>query len=287
MKINHEIKDKEIESFKKYYEKYKEAVDKFDEIFNLNKNLDREELEKIIVSELRKADPDGCAIKYYGNQICICDGLLSIKKMIDFEESLEDVKEIYRKYRKIPIFFFPSEYNGINTSRARKINDRVDHTLYDLKKYFESKENCILIDAYNLPETKKWLESVKTFENLIDWLDIKGIFTDDNYNIFDIETGILMDEEKYLQHKYTKKYYENLKKKIDEYMDKVIIKIKEYNDVEKLGNLLKEKDIIVDLSECNNNLRVRILDFINGLVFYNGKIIKLDRDNFKVTLRCN
>jgi len=223
---NDENRSKEIEGLKIYYEKYKEAVGKFDEILNANKNLDKEELKQIIVSQLRKADPDRYAVKYYDDEKCTCDGLLSIKKMTDFEENLEDVKEIYKKYRKIPVIFFPSEYNGINTSRARnkKINDRIDYTLYDLKKYFESKDNCILINSYNLPKTKRWLEKVKTFENLIDWLGVKGIFTDDNYNVYDIENDTLINEKDCLEHQYTKKYYENLKRKIDEFIVKTVDK---------------------------------------------------------------
>lgn len=62
------------------------------------------------------------------------------------------------------------------------------------------------------------------------------------------------------------------------------MKIKSYNDIEKLGNLLKESDLVVDLSECELKTRTRVLDFITGITFYNGSIKKIDKDNFNIKL---
>ena len=59
------------------------------------------------------------------------------------------------------------------------------------------------------------------FKKIIDWFNVKGIFTDDNYKVFDLE----YDDRKKTINKYSElygyewsdNYYENVKKKIKEF----------------------------------------------------------------------
>lgn len=61
------------------------------------------------------------------------------------------------------------------------------------------------------------------------------------------------------------------------------MKINSYNDVEKLAEMLKEKDVVIDLEDCKD--RIRVLDFISGITFYNGSVKKLTKDTFEVSLK--
>lgn len=83
-------------------------------------------------------------------------------------------------------YMFPRERGGINTSRYSIFGDRIYHTLFDLKQYFENKE-CKLNKAYQLPRTKLWLDSFNNFQELITYMKIDGIFTDANNEIYDLE----------------------------------------------------------------------------------------------------
>lgn len=137
-------------------------------------------------------DPDGAATKKIGDVICSADGLISLKRLFAHEGLTEEFLRGYQLYRRNPIFFFPQETGGINMSRARVFGDRIDHTLYDIKKYFEAttedeRSACKLINTFNLPLTKQWLDTLGSFEAMVDWLGVRGIFTTDNYEVFDIE----------------------------------------------------------------------------------------------------
>lgn len=140
------------------------------------------------------------------------------------EEDVKQIVEVYAQYRRVPVFFFPSEIGGINTVRSKIFGDRIDHTLYDLKIYFSEERNkCYMLKAYNRPKTKQWLDGMQSFEHLIDWLGIKGIFTDESYNVYDLEyvDNRILREYKNL-HEYNRAwsnaYYNNLKSKINIYI---------------------------------------------------------------------
>lgn len=47
--------------------------------------------------------------------------------------------------------------NGINMSRASVFGDKIDYTLFDLKRKFAG-NICRLDEAYNLPKTNAWLK---------------------------------------------------------------------------------------------------------------------------------
>lgn len=178
-------------------------------------------------------DPDPYAIKEVEDIICTADGLLSIKRMYRKYGLSDKMISEYARYRKVPIFFFPKEKNGINMLRTSVFGDKIDYTLFDIKKYYENfnnidAHNCKLSSAYKLPKTKKWLQNMGTFENLVDWYGIKGIFVDENYEVYDIEKGNgehLTDYcEKYSWY-WSDVYYDNLKKLIDKYIDKYDIQL--------------------------------------------------------------
>lgn len=167
-------------------------------------------------------DPDGYAIESIGGVPCSADGLLSIKRIYRKYGISEETIHEYEHYRRTPIFFFPQEKNGINMSRASVFGDKIDYTLFDLKRRFEGEE-CKLSNAYNLPKTSKWMSAVGTFKNLVDIYGIKGIFVNNNYEVYDLEKadGSIITE--YLDEyswDWSNSYYDNLKKKIDEFMNK-------------------------------------------------------------------
>lgn len=167
-------------------------------------------------------DPDGYAIKSIGGIPCSADGLLSIKRIYRKYGISEETIQEYEHYRRTPIFYFPQEKNGINMSRASVFGDKIDYTLFDLKRRIEGEE-CKLSNAYNLPKTSEWILKVGTFKNLVDIYGIKGIFVNNDYEVFDLEKadGSIITE--YLDEyrwDWSNSYYDNIKKKIEEYMNK-------------------------------------------------------------------
>ena len=213
-----------MKEYQKAYKKaYKKAVEHMSNYYNENKN--KSDIRKLMIREYREnnLDPDGTAIRLEFGVKCTADGLHSMKRICDLEKNIEDIIPVYKEYRKIPIFFFPSECGGINTSRSNTFNDRIDHTLYDLKMHFTEKaDGCKLKKAYDREKTSIWLKEMGSFENIINRFGVKGIFTDDDYNVFDLESdegriisSYKSSEEYKLQ--WTDCYYKNLKGKIREF----------------------------------------------------------------------
>lgn len=195
--------------FQQYYNKENDAIVR-NKIYNtyLNKRL----------------DPDSKALRYVFDIKCTADGLHSIKRICDLEENVENIIPAYKYFRSFPIFFFPSERGGINSTRALVFGDRIDHTLYDLKlSYTDEKKNCRLFNTYNRPKTKAWLENMESFENIVDWWGIKGIFTDKLYNVYNLAYNDNRPITQYLspdkyREQWSLSYYNNLKNKIQLYM---------------------------------------------------------------------
>ena len=205
--------------YTQYQQAYIKAVKTITEIYRQHETED----ETVIHAQYKQKhlDPDGKTVRNEFDIKCTADGLLSIYRICNMEQNVTNILPVYERYRYIPIFFFPSEVGGINTSRAKVFGDKIDHTLYDLKTYYTAERaNCRLLNAYNRPKTKQWLDKMQTFENLVDWWGIKGIFTDLEYNIFDLEyydNSIITElygGKKY-QYQWSMNYYNNLKKKID------------------------------------------------------------------------
>lgn len=187
-------------------------------------------------------DPDGYPIndgqwRSRGDIKCTVDGLLSIKRIKFFEGIGDNFIKTFEHFRRTPIIFFPSERNGINSLRAKLLEDRIDHTLLDLKNYCESRGEgkCILDSAYQLPLTKKWIDSFNSdFSQIAEWLGVIDVFVENrSFEIFDLEKGDgsklyqLKSEKDYLSPRnsdyfnaWSKEYYDNVKKKIEEYEKK-------------------------------------------------------------------
>lgn len=60
-----------------------------------------------------------------------------------------------------------------------------------------------------------------------------------------------------------------------------VLKITNYNDIENIKNYLGN-DFIVDLQDCSVPVRIRVIDFLSGLLYSNGKLEKINRDQFAV-----
>ncbi len=203
----------------KYTISYEKAV-KFIEDSVINSKFTGNEI--AFISQCRKLDPDCKSEKFRNGIKCTADGLLSIKRMFDKYGFSPELIEEYREYRKTPIIHFPCEFRGINMLRFSVFGDRIDHALFDLQRYCNGKTDCRLKKAYELPKTKAWLESFDMdFKKIIDWFNVKGIFTDDNYKVFDLEYNdrkrTINKYSELYGYKWSDNYYENVKKKIKEF----------------------------------------------------------------------
>ena len=96
------------------------------------------------------------------------------------------------------------------------------YTLFDLKRKFAG-NICRLDEAYNLPKTNAWLKNIGSFEKLVEIYKIKGIFVNENYEVFDLEKGngsLITDYCDEYSWTWSERYYNQLKSKIDLYMKK-------------------------------------------------------------------
>lgn len=82
---------------------------------------------------------------------------MSITRIYHYEGFNKNFIETFKKYRRIPIIFFPSERGGINIARNSKFGDRIDHTLFDLKCYYDKKrrKECRLLKSYIVKRKQK------------------------------------------------------------------------------------------------------------------------------------
>lgn len=210
-----------LKSYKDVYEKNIEVMQDFIEYANEAQSVD--EYSKWLMLYSFYIDPDGKSIKYAQEVACSADGLVSLRRIYNMYGMNQKLVEEYKKYRKVPIFHFPKETNGINMSRSALFGDRIDHTLYDIKRMCEGKDNCRLKLAYSLPKTKSWLECFQyNFERIVEWLEVGGIFVDENYNIYDLEKNdntTIINYKDYYKWEWTDSYYNNIKAKISKYYE--------------------------------------------------------------------
>lgn len=180
------------------------------ELAGVDKNLMWKILEALYL------DPDQASIKIMNGITCSADGLISRNRISRHVVNVEDYTDEYALTRKHAIVHFPREKGGINWSRAKAFGDRIDHTLLDLKNYFDlSKRNtCKLKKVYELPITKKWLSTFHDFTELIDALGVKNILTNNKYEIYDLGKGkgvLLQDYCESYSWQWSDEYYANLR----------------------------------------------------------------------------
>lgn len=175
-------------------------------------------------------DPDGCPLDENDNYMehggvnCTVDGLLSKNRIKKVEGFNEKFYETFKKYRKHPIIFFPSEHKGgINRTRATVFGDRIDYTLFDIKRHCAG-EDCKMAESYELEKTKKWFESFDyDFKKIVEWMGIDGIFVNENLDVYDLEYNDERTIEEYSDkypYDWSLEYYENVKKKVEEFYEK-------------------------------------------------------------------
>lgn len=165
-------------------------------------------------------DPDNKSIKSVGGIDCTADGLISLRRIYDKYGIGEKLVKEYEKCRRSPIIHFPKEMNGINMSRAAEFGDRIDHTLFDLKRLCEGNDDCRLKQAYGLPKTSEWLKYFNyDFGKIVEWLGIDTIFVKNN-EVLDLEKNdgaVISKYKEIYEREWSDAYYENLKSKINQF----------------------------------------------------------------------
>ena len=188
-------------------------------------------------------DPDGYPLekggyKMVGDVKCTVDGLLSVKRMRQHEGGFsKQFIQTFERYRRTPIIFFPAEMNGINMSRASVFGDKIDPTLYDIKRKCEqvkekrekghSDITCKLECAYKLPITTAWFEAFNyDFAEIVKCLGIEDVFVvliDGKYEVIDLEKNdgsIITNYADSYTREWSPQYYENIKSKIEQFEEK-------------------------------------------------------------------
>lgn len=170
---------------------------------------------------------------------CTADGLISQKRIFGcsswpaHEDNCADAIEVLWHYRFTPIFFFPSEENGINMTRFRVFGDRICCALEDIRRHYEHGLDgecaCIMGAAYSKENTKKWLDSFNSFLELAQWWGVVGSFVTEGGRVYDLhsegtrvyETGVDLNN----AWKWDSEYYERVKTKIDEFYEHWAIEV--------------------------------------------------------------
>lgn len=225
----HSVRNIMAMSYNEVYENNVNVMKDFLDLFWNNTSI-KDDVQGFQMIKSFYIDPDSAAHNNeWKEAACTADALISLKRLYVHEGLNDKLVQGYERYRRIPIFFFPKEKNGINMTRAAVFGDKIDFTLFDIKRYLEAetdaeRQSCRLINAYNQPITKRWLMNVKEkggFSKIIEWLKIGTIFTNENYEVFDIEKGNGAIIEDYLDEfpwMWSVEYYNSLKEKIEEYM---------------------------------------------------------------------
>ena len=136
-----ELKLHRLYGIKEYKQAHQFNVNVMTDLLNLFSRTTKVDDEKVVYNMVNAfyLDPDGFEIRKIGGIDCSADGLLSIKRIYRKYGMSEETIYEYEKYRRIPIFFFPQEMNGINMSRASVFGDKIDYTLFINKDYSNDK----------------------------------------------------------------------------------------------------------------------------------------------------
>lgn len=192
-------------------------------------------------------DYDGKIRRIVGGVECTADALISFYTITHekteesneyFEPYVDKIIENYFHYVKVPIFMFPCHQNSINQRRYYKFDDRIDMTLYDIKKELDARENskdseAFLKKVYKEEGTDTWLKFVIDQARLsgssgFSYLCrrvffIDSIFVDEKDNVINLDTNEVLTDEEWRKYEdggsgfWTFNYYENLQEKINEW----------------------------------------------------------------------
>lgn len=204
-------------------------------------------------------DPDDYAVREIAGRLgCKADALhscwrvsaLGVKddegNILEYYKDKEDIMEFIKHYRKVPIFYFPSEgvgYNGINRNRSKPFNDRIDLLLFDLKNHIQNKHyNAVMKKFFEAEVNKDWIDKLNKlaskevdeegnkkyedgFQYLVDKVyEVRGesLFVNKDFEVINIETGqpIKLEELDKVNNKgWTKTYFDNLATIIDNWYE--------------------------------------------------------------------
>lgn len=151
------------------------------------KQLTQAEMIQIIKAVCMDPDKVSCE---KGNSLK-SDGILSLKHCLAFNDSLEDMILDYETYRasQYNIIKWPSHRLSINQLRYACFKDKIDYTLYDIKRFYKFYEpifnedtylddnqivqvhqsnNCKMKKAMLVECTYNWFKEMKTFRNFIE-----------------------------------------------------------------------------------------------------------------------
>lgn len=211
------IKKDRFKGFEDAYRKNVEVMSDFFKLYYDKSKYCTEENGKHML-EIIYIDTDKKSVKKINDIECYGDAIVSLKRLFEQSPFDSQLVEVYKVVRKKEIFNFPSEIGGINGTRNSVFGDRIDCTLFDMKCYCETKKGR-MIKAYKRKMTNKWFDECFSFsfEKIVKWFGIEGIFVNDNYDVYDLEKGnkeTLKKLEVDYSWKWSNDYFKNVVSKI-------------------------------------------------------------------------
>lgn len=188
---------------------------------------------KKVVTEVLYVDPDNKIQTQKCDRtgiILSADGIISVKKLYGLFDG-KNGKQWIEEYRIIRseervCLFWPKHRGGINSCKANVFYDRVDYTLYDIKKFYEIlaeykvygeqkvkkelEKQCRLGTAFIKSDTYNWLCELQEFSYFIDSRGLRK-FVNSKLEVIDLETNKPIIGYKNI-YAYDKAYYDNLKR---------------------------------------------------------------------------
>lgn len=163
----------------------------------------------------------------------IINALFLKNKKIKDIENVTSIYEIIRNPKNAGHLIWPTHaIPTINTERYQKFRDRIDYTLYDIKRFYDTIKKEIselkLAEAY-VSNSYRWLTTFKNFDDFINQMHLNRWCIEDkngNYQVIDLSQNI--DNIK------NKKNNPKMVQTIDSYFHTVKISPEEYNESKKI-----------------------------------------------------
>lgn len=199
------------------------------------KEKDLDLLRKVITEDLY-VDPDNKIniLCDRTKNILSADGIVSVKKLYDLFCGNEGEKWLKEyaciRSEEYVCLFWPKHKGNINVCKRNVFDDRVDYTLYDIKRFYEIikkhggdekrikeevEQQCGLGSAFTKEKTYGWL---RAFNGFTDFIESRGLkkFVNLKFEVIDLETNepIIGYKEGKNAYEWGMDYYENLKTKV-------------------------------------------------------------------------